>query len=102
MLLVLVGAIAYGGGIALGVITIPSQLGDVYCYNNGVVLEHACRKFDSVGFVTQASPYVGSVSGSPKVLSWALVYTAEARGALMAFCGIVAGFASGYLIRSET
>jgi hypothetical protein len=98
---ILIGLAAYLGGMGLAELGTPTALGDFYCYNDGVVLEHECRAFDSLGFASRTRAYVGSPSGSTEVVKWAFVYTADARGGLMAFCGLIAGLAGGYLVRRE-
>ena len=103
--LILAGAAAYFAGVGLANGGVPADLGDLYCFasvnTGGVYYESACRQFDALGFLSSAEPYAGSPSGSPQVFSWAFVYVAEARGIVMAVCGIVAGGALGYLFREE-
>jgi hypothetical protein len=70
--------------------------------SNGLYYEQACRTFDAVGFLQQTQPLVGSPSRSPEVFKWAVVYVAEARGIIMALCGIAGGTAAGYLCRPVT
>jgi hypothetical protein len=101
VLLIVIGAAAYWGGMGLAEVGTPTALGDFYCYNDGVVLERECREFDSRGFASRTGGVVGTPSGSAEVVKWAFVYTADARGGLMAFCGLIAGLAGGYLVRRE-
>lgn len=61
-----VGAIA--GCAAMGALGVPKKLGNVYCFNDGRLLEHECRDFDSKGFANAASQ---PGTSSSKVLSLA-------------------------------
>lgn len=89
---------AVGGFYAMVAFGVPTHLGDVYCYNDGRVLERTCRDFDEWGFTSRVS----SADSPTEILSIAYVYTADARGGLMAACGVVAGLGCGYLARRET
>jgi hypothetical protein len=103
---VVAGAASYVGGALLAGGGVPAQLGDLYCFAaftpTGIEYEHACRAFDALGFLHNARPYIGSVSGSAKVAEWALVYTADARGTAMATAAVIGGFSAGYLARRAT
>jgi hypothetical protein len=105
--LMVTAAAAIAGAYVVGQLGAPAQLGELYCYasvtTDGLVYEHACRVMETRGFVT------GSLTGfspstSPQILGNAFGLVAEARGFLMAVCGVAAGLSGGYLIRraSET
>jgi hypothetical protein len=74
-----------------------AEVGDFYCYNDGTVLERQCRKFDELGIWKTASG--GSPARNTDLLAKALVLTIDARGIVLAGCGVIAGLSSGYLLR---
>ncbi len=90
---------ALAGGAATSSLGPTTSLGNFYCYRSFSVSEHACRVFDQAGFAQSAHAAGGGPSGGARVLGFAVAYTADARGLLMAVCGVVAGLAAGYLIR---
>lgn len=102
-ILILAGAAAYFAGVGMAEIRLPEDLGNLYCYadltSSGIRYESACREFDALGFVSHTYDKVGSPSGSPEILQWALVYTADVRGTVMVVASIVAAFSLSYLIR---
>ena len=85
-----------GGSIIMGA-TVPKQLEEVYCYNDGQVLENECREFQTEEFLAEWY----TADGSSERLSVAFAYTADARGLLMAMCGVAAGAGGGYILRRE-
>ena len=96
------GAAAVLGGWVTSTLGPATSLGKFYCYRSFDTLEHACRVFDQAGFQLDAASAGGGPTGGARILGFAFVYVADARGALMAICGVVAGLAVGYLIRLHT
>lgn len=90
--------------LALGAVTVMNgaiesaggSLADFYCYNDGLTYENACRAFDEQGL---ADTPVGSPAQNAQFLANVLVLITLARGWVMVACGIVAGWAAGYLAR---
>lgn len=100
-----VGAGVYFAGAGMATAGIPEHLGSFYCYagfdGSGIAYEAACRTYDSLGFVRDAPRPQGAAT-TPEIFQWAIIYTAEARGAVMVMCSIVAAACVGYLIRRAT
>jgi hypothetical protein len=93
------GLAATAGGYVTSSVGPATSLGNFYCYRSLTTLEHACRAFDQAGFQIAVGASGGGPTGGARILGFAFVYTADARGAIMALCGVVAGCAAGYLIR---
>ena len=90
------------GAYVVGKLGVPAELGKLYCYaslsSDGLVYEHACRVMDTQGFITESAAGF-SASKSPLILGNALNLVSDARGGLMAWCGVAAGLSGGYLLR---
>jgi hypothetical protein len=90
------------GGWFLAEAGVPARIGDLYCFasfdSGGLYYEQECRAFDHLGFVAHTD---GSLTPAraPEFFGWLLVYVADARGSVMALCGVVGGIASGFLLR---
>jgi hypothetical protein len=97
----LAAAAAILGGVVMDKAAVPATLKDVYCYNDGRVLEHQCRQFNEAGFQRSTTAAGGGVNGWSRDLGYAFTYVADARGSLMAVSGVVGGLAAGYLVRRE-
>lgn len=90
--------------LALGAVTVMNgaiesaggSLADFYCYNDGQTYETACRAFDEQGL---ADTPLGGPERNAQFLANVLVLITLARGWVMVACGIVAGWATGYLAR---
>ena len=85
---------------------VNTQRGDVYCYAElhglETTYESECREFNQRGFASDASQIHGPPPAAAGMLAGlAFSYTAEARGFLMAFCGVVAAASIGYLVRRQ-
>jgi hypothetical protein len=101
-------ALAAGAAVLAGWVmqspSIPTKLGDLYCYasvnSSGAYYEQTCRDFDAAGFVSETYDKV-SPSGSLDVFGWAVAYTADARGLLMVVASIIAALSVSTLIRRE-
>lgn len=86
--------------------TVNTQRGNLYCYAelNGLEAsyESKCRKFDQYGFLSDAQRIQGPPQARAGLLTGlAFAYTADARGALMAVCGVIAAICLGYLVRRQ-
>ncbi len=77
------------------------SLRDFYCYNNGAVLEHQCRDFNYVAFNSAAAASGGGPAGAVSIIGNAFLYTADARGIVMAVAGLIGGVGAGMLIRLQ-
>jgi hypothetical protein len=75
-----------------------ASLKGFYCYNNGTLHENACRALSTRG-VTE-TPY-GAPSHSATFVLQMFAAVADARGFVMALCGVLAGGAAGYLLRDD-
>jgi hypothetical protein len=74
-------------------------LKEFYCYNDGTVLETACREFNMQAY--EATPHGGSPALNLQLLAKVFVLTVDARGIVMVICGLVAGLCAGYLIKRK-
>jgi hypothetical protein len=90
------------GASVVGKLGVPETLGKLYCYaiatSDGLVYEHACRVMDTQGFVTNSLGKI-SPSTSVQILGNAFNLVSDARGGVMAICGVAAGLSAGYLTR---
>jgi hypothetical protein len=101
--IILAGGIAFALGIGMAKSSAPTTLGKVYCYadyrGGGVVYEEECRRFDSLGYASAVGRPPRGPSEAANAFRWAVIYTADARGSVMALAGVAAGGALGYLTR---
>ncbi len=82
----------------------PREIAGIYCYadfQGEAVYEKQCRQFDSAGFVRETADDVGSAPRSVEIFVWALVFTVDARGALMVFASLLASVGIAILIRRQ-
>ncbi|MEV6520332.1 hypothetical protein AB0M43_00135 [Longispora sp. NPDC051575] len=105
-LLSLLALIAFVSVLALQSVKAPTQLGDLYCYasisSDGAVYERQCRDMDTEGFVSDSLSRSRGAKGSLETLGAAYVLVSDARGSLMALCGLFGGLAGGYLLRRQS
>lgn len=103
--LLVVAGVTLAAAWFVGEVGAPTSLGELYCYadisSGGVVYENECRSMDTQGYIDRSAPGL-SPSTSPSIILGAFAVVADARGVLMALCGVVAGVAGGYLARRAT
>jgi hypothetical protein len=95
--LMVLGLLCLGGVVAMNWIieAAGGSLGNFYCYNDGRILESACRTFDEQGLLSSSGT---GPTGAARFMTNVAVLTVDARGWLMVVCGVVAGGAAGYLV----
>ena len=97
-----IAAAAVAGALFVGWIGAPTSLGNLYCYasatTHGAIYQGQCRFMDTYGYVSSAMQGGISPSKSPAIIAAAFTLVADARGNLMALCGVAAGLAGGYLV----
>lgn len=85
---------------------VPDSLSGIYCYadidTGGIVYENECRDFNNAGFYAENAPRAGSPSASADIFSSAVAYTTDARGAVMAFAGILGSIGLGMIVREHS
>jgi hypothetical protein len=104
--LIVAGAVAVASVTVVSGMSVPQQLGDLYCYagagpHGEIVYEHQCHTFDSQGFLAENEPRVGNPSASLGILGSSAIYVADARGFFMAVASVLAAVGVGLLIRRE-
>jgi hypothetical protein len=93
-------AILAVGAMGKATDAVGGRIAGFYCYNDGTVLEEQCRQFNAAGFYATAQ--VGSPAQNADLLGKAFLFTVDARGFVIAFCGLVAGLCAGYLVRRSS
>ena len=101
-LMTIAGA-AIVGAVIVGSVDAPTSLSHLYCYasltTHGAIYQSQCRLMDTYGYVRSATQGGISPSRSPVIVAEAFTLVGDARGYLMALCGVAVGVAGGYLVR---